>query len=92
MPTPKRKVSKARRDKRFANKGYKPKTVTGCQTCQAPILPHQICKECGYYKGTKVLRTKADRMFERGKARQAKEQKMQAGAPAAPAEDAAKKE
>lgn len=80
MPTPKRKVSKARRDKRFANKGYKPKTVTGCLTCQAPLLPHQICKECGYYKGTKVLRTKADRMFERGKARQAKEQKMQASA------------
>jgi large subunit ribosomal protein L32 len=79
MPTPKRKVSKARRDKRSANKGYKPKSVANCQTCQTPLLPHNACKECGYYKGTKVLKTKADRMFERGKAKQTKEQKMNAG-------------
>ena len=85
MPTPKRKQSKSRRDMRSANKGLKPKSVAACQTCQAPIIPHQVCKECGYYKGTKILRTKADRMYQRGKARQAKEQQMQAKAPAAPA-------
>lgn len=82
MPTPKRKLSKSRRDMRSANKGLKPKSVAACQTCQAPIIPHQVCKECGYYKGTKVLRTKADRMYQRGKARQAKEQQMQAKASA----------
>jgi large subunit ribosomal protein L32 len=71
MPVPKRKVSRARRDKRSANKGLKPKTLTACRTCQAPTMPHQVCVECGYYKGVKVLRTKADRMFTRGKAREA---------------------
>lgn len=76
MPVPKRKRSKARRDKRFASKGIKPKAITGCQTCQAALMPHTICKECGYYKGKKVLRTKTDRMYERGQVRQAKEAKL----------------
>jgi len=78
MPTPKRKLSRARRDKRSANKGIKPKAITGCQTCQAPIAPHQACKECGYYKGVKMLRTKTDRLYARGQSRQAKEEKLRA--------------
>ncbi len=73
MPVPKRKRSKARRDKRFANKGIKPKAIAGCQTCQSPIVPHVVCKECGYYKGRKILKTKTDRMYSRGQVRQAKD-------------------
>jgi len=71
MPVPKRKTSKRRRDQRSANKGLKPKAITGCQTCQEPIMPHTACKQCGYYKGVKILRTKQDRMFARGKQRDA---------------------
>ena len=37
MPVPKGKISKARRDKRAATKGIKPKAVAVCQTCQAPV-------------------------------------------------------
>ena len=77
MPVPKRKRSKARRDKRFANKGIQPKAISGCLTCQAPIVPHTVCKECGYYKGKKILKTKTDRMYARGQVRQAKEAKKQ---------------
>ncbi len=73
MPAPKRKVSKARRDKRSANKGMKVKIEVVCATCQAPVLPHQVCKECGHYKGVKVLRTKSERMHARAKVRQVKE-------------------
>jgi len=78
MPTPKRKLSRKRRDQRSANKGIKPKAITGCQTCQSPIAPHQACKSCGYYKGVKVLKTKTDRMYARGQAREAKEAKYRA--------------
>jgi len=90
MPTPKRKLSKSRRNMRSANKGLKPKAIAACQTCQAPIAPHQACQECGYYKGTKILRTKSDRMYQRGKAKQVKEHQMQAGKAAAPVEGGAK--
>ncbi|MBD3231791.1 50S ribosomal protein L32 [Candidatus Dependentiae bacterium] len=70
MPVPKRKISRARRNKRSANKGVCLGNVVTCQTCQAAILPHQVCKECGHYKGIKIIRTKADRMYERSQARQ----------------------
>ena len=78
MPTPKRKVSKSRRDMRSANKGLKIKSIAACQTCQSPTMPHQICKECGFYKGVKILRTKIDRMYLRGQAREARRAKTQA--------------
>jgi len=72
MPVPKRKRSRSRRDKRFANKGLKVKMFTECNNCQAPIAPHQVCSGCGFYKGVKVVDTKIDRAIKRGKARQDK--------------------
>ncbi|MBT4594437.1 50S ribosomal protein L32 [bacterium] len=72
MPVPKRKVSRTRRDKRFANKGIKAQAAGKCPTCSAPLASHTVCKDCGYYRGVKILRTKTERMQERGKVRQAK--------------------
>jgi hypothetical protein len=51
----------------------KPVFPSACQTCQAPIISHQVCKSCGYYKGVKILSTKTDRMHKRGKAMQSKQ-------------------
>ena len=65
MPVPKRKRSRARRDKRFANKGIKITAVAYCAQCQHALVPHQACYSCGYYKGVKVLTTKADRVEKR---------------------------
>jgi large subunit ribosomal protein L32 len=67
MPVPKRKRSKSRRDKRFANKGLKETAITTCSnpSCDEPLVPHQACRKCGFYKNTKVMMTKADRMTKR---------------------------
>jgi large subunit ribosomal protein L32 len=81
MPVPKRKNSKSRSDKRHANKGLKVKNPAVCQTCNSPIASHKACEECGYYKGVKVLRTKTDRMHDRGQARKAQEDAKKATAP-----------
>lgn len=78
MPVPKRKHSRSRRDSKSANKGLEVKSITSCQTCQSPISGHQVCKDCGYYKGIKVLRTKTDRMHERGQVRRAQQASKQA--------------
>lgn len=75
MPVPKRKRSKTRRDKRFANKGIKPKQIASCPQCKSPIAPHQVCKECGFYKGTKVIATKVERTVKRAELQQAKAKK-----------------
>jgi large subunit ribosomal protein L32 len=70
MPVPKRKRSRARRDSRFANKGMVMHTITSCKNCEAPLIPHAACNQCGFYKGVKVAKTKTDRTISRMKARQ----------------------
>ena len=75
MPVPKRKRSRARRDKRFANKGMTEHSVAECANCQGPLVSHQACTSCGHYKGRKVLTTKADRAVKRTDTRKAKEAK-----------------
>lgn len=86
MPVPKRKRSRARRDSRFANKGMKAKSITACLQCQAPIMTHQACGTCGFYKGVKVLATKVDRTIKRVQIRQAKQAAKQKNTPETPEE------
>ena len=56
MAVPKRKTSKARRDKRRAtnSKLFKP-TFIKCPQCHEPKLPHRVCTSCGYYKNKEVV-------------------------------------
>lgn len=76
MPVPKRKRSRARRDKRFANKGLQEKAIQRCKTegCSAALVPHQACYSCGFYKGVKVLRTKNERGKVRSQKKEAKKE------------------
>jgi large subunit ribosomal protein L32 len=60
MATPKKKVSKSRRNmRRFAagNKLDKP-TIKTCPTCNEPTRPHRVCGSCGSYEGKSVLPAK----------------------------------
>lgn len=78
MPVPKRKTSKSRRDMRQSTKFIRPQAITSCKQCNEPNLPHQVCTECGYYKGRKVLTTKNDRGAQREEVRAAAAQKAAA--------------
>lgn len=80
MAVPKRKVSRSRRDKRSANKGLDPQPVMLCHagTCDAPKLPHQVCPQCGFYRGVKVIKTKTDRGAVRDERRKAAEARQPA--------------
>ena len=57
MAVPKRKVSKARRDKRRSNvwKIAVP-GITKCPKCGEFILSHRVCKNCGTYAGKEVAK------------------------------------
>ena len=81
MPVPKRKRSRARRDKRFANKGIKVLAFTECQNCKNPLVPHVACSFCGFYKGIKVMNTKMDRTLKRTEVRSAKKAREKQAAP-----------
>jgi large subunit ribosomal protein L32 len=54
MAVPKKKTSKARRNKRRAHDALRAPGLVPCPTCGAPTLPHRVCKECGSYKGRTV--------------------------------------
>lgn len=57
MAVPKRKTSKARRDKRFAQwlRSVKTVALTTCPHCAEVIPAYRVCPECGYYGGRQVL-------------------------------------
>ncbi|MCL2846876.1 MAG: 50S ribosomal protein L32 [Firmicutes bacterium] len=62
MAVPKTKVSKSRRDMRnAANFRASATTLTECPQCHKPVRPHCVCKECGYYKGTKRIEVASDK-------------------------------
>ena len=57
MAVPKRKVSKARRDKRRSSvwKLDAP-ALTKCEKCGELKVPHKVCGSCGMYKGKEVIK------------------------------------
>ena len=52
---PKRKTSKARRDKRRSHTAICAPVVNSCPNCQEPILAHHMCRHCGNYRGRTVV-------------------------------------
>ncbi len=56
MAVPKRKVSKARRDKRRSNvwKLSAP-ALAKCPKCGEFVMSHRVCPACGTYKGEQII-------------------------------------
>lgn len=56
MAVPKRKTSKARKDKRRSNVWKLPTPAfSKCTQCGELKAPHKVCLNCGYYKGREVI-------------------------------------
>ncbi len=56
MAVPKKKVSKARRDKRRSNNSkLELPGMVKCPKCGEFVQSHRVCKACGYYDGKQVL-------------------------------------
>ena len=55
MAVPKRKSSKARRDKRKANWKLTAPNLATCPKCAELMMPHRVCKACGTYNKRVVL-------------------------------------
>ncbi|MDR3569185.1 MAG: 50S ribosomal protein L32 [Syntrophobacteraceae bacterium] len=60
MGVPKRKTSKARRDKRRAHHALATPALSRCGQCNEVGLAHHVCPSCGYYKGRLVLELKEE--------------------------------
>ena len=60
MAVPKRKVSKARRDKRrSAVWKLDVPALSKCTQCGELKTPHRVCPACGFYKGKEVVKIEA---------------------------------
>ncbi len=58
MGVPKRKHSRARRDKRWAHYHLRPRPLSICPRCGERKLPHRVCPSCGFYGVKKVINVK----------------------------------
>ncbi len=61
MAVPKRKSSKARKNKRRSNvwKISVPQ-FSRCPQCGELKAPHEVCANCGYYKGRQVVKIETE--------------------------------
>ena len=52
---PKNKSSKARRDSRRANWKMSAPALVKCSHCGELMMPHIVCKACGYYDKKSIV-------------------------------------
>ena len=57
MAVPKRRISKARRDKRRSSVWKIPlPAFARCSQCGELMVSHKVCGNCGYYKSREVIK------------------------------------
>ena len=60
MIAPKRRTSRARRDKRRGHDALRRPAQAKCPQCGAPRQPHRVCGQCGFYRDRVVIETDED--------------------------------
>jgi large subunit ribosomal protein L32 len=59
MATPKKKMSKSKRNMRRSHDALSASSYTECPKCGELVRPHHVCESCGYYNKKDVLVKKA---------------------------------
>ncbi len=59
MSVPKKRASSRARKTRASHHALKATNLTTCSKCDKPVQPHQVCQNCGFYKGRDVLNLEA---------------------------------
>jgi len=55
MAVPKQRKTKSRRNQRRMHIFLEAPKLTPCPKCGKLVLPHTVCLNCGFYKGTEVI-------------------------------------
>jgi len=64
-------MSKGKQGRRRSHLALKALNLAKCSHCGKMIMPHEVCKFCGYYKGTEVVNVLAKELKKREKRMQA---------------------
>ncbi|HLC27181.1 MAG TPA: 50S ribosomal protein L32 [bacterium] len=57
MTVPKKRTSRTRRDKGRTHKKLESPQFYNCPQCKEPKRPHEVCPNCGFYRGREVVPT-----------------------------------
>ncbi|MGO9607436.1 MAG: 50S ribosomal protein L32 [Candidatus Binataceae bacterium] len=52
---PKRRTSHSKKNKRRAHDALVPVNPTICSNCGEPVMPHCICRHCGFYRRRQMV-------------------------------------
>jgi large subunit ribosomal protein L32 len=55
MAEPKKRHTSTRSGNRRSHLAIKSKSLQNCPKCNEKIIPHRVCKNCGYYNGIDIL-------------------------------------
>ncbi len=55
MPVPRQRHTKSKRNQQRAHQALKALKLVNCPKCGQPVLAHQVCQNCGTYKGREVI-------------------------------------
>jgi large subunit ribosomal protein L32 len=65
MANPKKKHTRMRRNMRRAgNWRIQAPVLSKCSHCGKPMVPHQVCRECGFYNGELIIPRKIKKKEE----------------------------
>ena len=67
MAVPRHHMAKGKQKRRRSHLALKPTILFQCSHCKKMIIPHVVCKFCGYYKGKEVVNVLAKELKKKEK-------------------------
>lgn len=74
MAEPKKRLTRTRSGNRQSHDSISSINLISCPNCKAKIIPHRICKNCGYYKGLKIIKNRDEKKEESKKKKELKDE------------------
>jgi len=67
MALPRHHMAKGKQKRRRSHLALKVKKMTICSHCKKSVMPHTVCKFCGFYKGKEVVNVLAKELKKKEK-------------------------
>jgi large subunit ribosomal protein L32 len=62
MAVPKKHKTRSGRNQRRSHDSLTGSHLATCKNCNFPVRPHEVCANCGFYKGKQVIKIKAKKV------------------------------
>ncbi|HEV8601020.1 MAG TPA: 50S ribosomal protein L32 [Patescibacteria group bacterium] len=62
MAVPKKHKTRSGRNQRRSHDHLFKTHLSICANCHYPVMPHEVCQNCGYFKGKQVIKLKVKKV------------------------------